>query len=93
MKQNSTHWDHRNLVIRTLETRSTSTTNLVTARNILEGIIYRQKINQLYVCICIYSNVDVMIDFILSVHGDITCDMMSYDIKYSITFFGISSNN
>lgn len=36
--ENLTHQDHRNLVIRTFETRSALTTNLVTARNILEGI-------------------------------------------------------
>lgn len=51
--ENLTHQDHRNLVIRTLETSSTSSTNLVTARNILRGI-HIQTENKPILCMYMY---------------------------------------
>lgn len=76
------------MIIRTLETRSTSTTNPVTARNILETIHIQteNKPTLIFVCICTYSYVVLMTD-ILSVNGDITCAMTLYDIKHGTTLF------
>lgn len=93
--ENLTHQGHGNWVTRTLETRSTSTTNPVTVRNILETIHIQteNESTSIYVYIWIYSHIALITDCILSVNGDIMCDMMPYTIKYGTPLFGSSVHN
>lgn len=65
------------MIIRTLETKSTSATNPVTARYILETIHIQteSKPTSIFVCVCTDSYVVLMTDYMLSVNGDITYDM------------------
>ena len=72
------HQDHRYFIIKTLKTKSTSTTNPITAGNILETIQIQTENEPtlIYVYICIYSPVVLMIDYRLSVNEGSTCNMM-----------------
>lgn len=79
--------------IKTLEIRSTLTTNPVITKNTVETIHIQteNETTSIYICVYICSCIILMIDHIYSANVDIACDRMSY-IKYGSPLFRSLTN-